>query len=231
MQHPELPPQRQDSAVIRWQEIRTAVNRAAEDSGRNAENVTLIAVSKTYPMAAIVPVIAAGQRVFGENYVQEALEKWSGQRQTMPELELHMIGPLQSNKARDAVSLFDVIHTLDRPSLAAALASAFSKSERRPKLLVQVNTGEEPQKAGIAPSDLAAFLGLCRETHGLSIAGLTCIPPADEPPSPHFAFLRDLAKHHGLPLLSMGMSADYEQAIMLGATHVRIGSAIFGARG
>lgn len=230
MHHPEKSSATPGTAVIRWKEIRSAVNRAVRDSGRQTGDVTMIAVSKTYPMVAIEPVMTAGQRVFGENYVQEAVEKWSGLRQTMPQLELHMTGPLQSNKARDAVDLFDVIHTLDRPSLAAALAKAFSTTERRPKLLVQVNTGEEPQKAGIAPGGLAEFLTLCRDGHGLSIAGLTCIPPADEPPSPHFAFLRDLARQHDLTLLSMGMSADYEQAIMLGATHVRVGSAIFGER-
>jgi PLP dependent protein len=218
------------SAVHRWSNILHAVHRAADDSGRPQGDVTLIAVSKTYPMTAIQPVLDAGQRVFGENYVQEAVEKWAGARQSTPDLELHMIGPLQSNKSDDAVRLFDVIHTLDRPSLAAGIAKAFGKSDRRPRLLVQVNTGNEPQKAGIAPDKLGEFLALCHETHGLKIAGLTCIPPVDEPPSPHFAFLHRLAATYSLPLLSMGMSADFEQAIMLGATHVRVGSAIFGAR-
>lgn len=211
--------------------IRAGITRAERDSGRPAGSVTLIAVSKTYPGHAIEPVLAAGQRVFGENYVQEAAGKWPALREAWPGIELHMIGPLQSNKAREAVALFDAIHSLDRPSLAAALSKEIARAGRSPRLFVQVNTGEEPQKGGVVPAGLAAFLAACRDEYGLTIEGLMCIPPADEPPSAHFAFLAKLAAEHGLTGLSMGMSADYEQAIMLGATHVRVGSAIFGARG
>lgn len=211
--------------------IRAGIARAERDSGRRLGSVTLIAVSKTYPGHAILPVLEAGQRVFGENYVQEAAGKWPVLREAWPGIELHMIGPLQSNKAREAVALFDAIHSLDRPSLAAALSKEIARAGRSPRLFVQVNTGEEPQKGGVLPAGLAGFLAACRDEHGLTIEGLMCIPPADEPPSAHFAFLAKLAAEHGLTGLSMGMSADHEQAIMLGATHVRIGSAIFGARG
>jgi pyridoxal phosphate enzyme (YggS family) len=175
-------------------------------------------------------VLAAGQRVFGENYVQEAKGKWPALRERYPDAELHLIGPLQSNKAREAVALFDAIHTLDRPSLAEALAKEIARAGRTPRLLVQVNTGEEPQKGGVAPGEVDGFLQACRERYGLTIAGLMCIPPAEDPPSPHFALLATLAKRHGLGQLSMGMSADFEAAIQLGATHVRVGSAIFGSR-
>jgi PLP dependent protein len=176
-------------------------------------------------------VLAAGHRVFGENYVQEAKAKWGPLRQRYPGVELHLIGPLQSNKAKDAVRLFDAIHTLDRDSLAAALAKEIGKAGRAPRLLVQVNTGEEPQKGGVMPGNADAFIADCRDKHGLAIEGLMCIPPADEPPSPHFGLLAKIAKRNGLKLLSMGMSADFEAAIQLGATHVRVGSAIFGTRG
>jgi pyridoxal phosphate enzyme (YggS family) len=224
-----------DSAQIlaRWQDIRMQVARAARDSRRS--DVTLIAVSKTVAAARIAPVLKAGQTAFGENYVQEAAAKWPELRALGHATELHLIGPLQSNKARQAVGLFDVIHTLDRGSLARELAREIPRERdltgRTPRLLVQVNTGEEPQKGGVAPSDLPAFLDLCRETHRLAIDGLMCIPPVEDPPSPHFALLATLARTHALPMLSMGMSSDFEQAIMLGATHVRVGSAIFGARG
>lgn len=211
--------------------VRAGIARAAREVGRDPSDVTLVAVSKTIPADGIQPALAAGQRVFGENYVQEAVAKWTPLRAAHPDLEVHMIGPLQSNKAREAVALFDVIQTLDRPSLAAALAREVARAGRQPRLFVQVNTGEEPQKGGVLPADLGAFLTLCRDTHGLAIEGLMCIPPVDQPPSAHFAFLRQLAREHGLSGLSMGMSGDYEPAIMLGATHVRVGSAIFGARG
>jgi pyridoxal phosphate enzyme (YggS family) len=190
-----------------------------------------MAVSKTFPPEAIEPVLAAGQRVFGENYVQEAKGKWPALRERYPGVELHLIGPLQSNKAKDAVALFDAIHSLDRASLAEALAKEIQKQGRRPRLLVQVNTGEEPQKSGVLPREADAFLEACRDRWGLAVEGLMAIPPAEDPPSPHFALLAAIAKRHGMPLLSMGMSADFEAAIQLGATHVRVGSAIFGERG
>ncbi len=210
--------------------VRADVARAARDTGRLPEDVALIAVSKTVPSQGLAPALAAGQRRFGENYVQEAKAKWPALRERFPDLELHMIGPLQSNKAREAVALFDVIHTLDRLSLAGALAKECERAGRRPRLIVQVNTGEEPQKGGLAPALVPAFLAACRDAHGLTIEGLMCIPPADEPPSAHFALLAKLAERHGLATLSMGMSADYPEAIQLGATHVRVGTAIFGGR-
>ncbi|RDI62230.1 YggS family pyridoxal phosphate-dependent enzyme [Microvirga subterranea] len=211
-------------------EVRAAIRRAASDYDRDPASVTLVAVSKTFPAEDIEPVLAAGQRVFGENYVQEAKTKWPGLRERYADVELHLIGPLQSNKAKEAVALFDAIHTLDRPSLAEALAKEIGKSGRKPRLLVQVNTGEEPQKGGVAPGDIDAFLEACRTTYGLEIEGLMCIPPAEDPPSPHFALLNQIAKRQGLKTLSMGMSADFDEAIQLGATHVRVGSAIFGTR-
>jgi pyridoxal phosphate enzyme (YggS family) len=219
------------ASVSRLAAVRAAVARAARDFGRDPASITLIAVSKTFPAEAVEPVLGAGQRIFGENYVQEAKAKWGPLRERYPEVELHLIGPLQSNKARDAVRLFDAIHTLDRPSLAEALAKEMHKGERRPRLLVQVNTGEEPQKGGVTPAGADAFIAACRERWGLAVEGLMCIPPADEPPSPHFALLAKIAARNGLQTLSMGMSADFEAAIQLGATHVRIGSAIFGERG
>jgi PLP dependent protein len=221
-----------DSAdsVARLQAVREAIARAARDFGRDPAAITLVAVSKTFPAEAVEPVLAAGQRVFGENYVQEAKAKWEPLRERYPDVELHLIGPLQSNKTRDAVRLFDAIHTLDRPSLAEALAKEIAKTERRPRLLVQVNTGEEPQKGGVMPAEADAFVAACRERWGLPLDGLMCIPPADEPPSPHFALLNKIAARNRLKTLSMGMSADFEAAIQLGATHVRVGSAIFGER-
>ena len=218
-------------SVARLQAVRADIVRAARDFGRDPAGITLVAVSKTFPAEAIEPVLGAGQRVFGENYVQEAKAKWGPLRHRYPGVELHLIGPLQSNKAGDAVRLFDAIHTLDRDSLAAALAKEIGKAGRAPRLLVQVNTGEEPQKGGVMPGDADAFIAGCRDKHGLAIEGLMCIPPADEPPSPHFGLLAKIAKRNGLKLLSMGMSADFEAAIQLGATHVRVGSAIFGTRG
>ena len=217
-------------APSRLAAIRLAVARAEADAGRPAGAVTLVAVSKTFEAAEIEPVLDAGQRVFGENRVQEAQGKWPALRERWPDIELHLIGPLQSNKAREAVALFDVIHTVDRPSIAEALAKEIARQGRKPRLLVQVNTGEEEQKAGVAPQDADAFLAACRTSHGLTIAGLMCIPPAEQSPGPHFALLAKIARRNGLPLLSMGMSADFETAIEVGATHVRVGSAIFGAR-
>lgn len=211
-------------------EVRMAIRRAASDYGRDPASITLVAVSKTFPAEAIEPVLAAGQRVFGENYVQEAKAKWPPLCERYPDVELHMIGPLQSNKAKEAVQLFDVIHTLDRPSLAKELAKEIAKQGKKPRLLVQVNTGEEPQKGGVAPTEADAFIAACRTEYGLEIEGLMCIPPAEDPPSPHFALLSTIARRNGLKTLSMGMSADFDAAIQLGATHVRVGSAIFGVR-
>jgi hypothetical protein len=210
--------------------VRERIARAARDSGRDPAGVTLVAISKVFPAEAIAPVLEAGQRVFGENYVQEAKGKWPALRERFSDVELHLVGPLQSNKARDAVRLFDVIHSLDRASLAEALAKEIAKAGRAPRLLVQVNTGEEPQKGGVMPAEADALLTLCRERYGLAIEGLMAIPPEEDPPSPHFALLNQIAARHGLRTLSMGMSADFEAAIQLGATHVRVGSAIFGAR-
>lgn len=217
--------------VTRWTQIRSAIARAARDVERDPDSVALIAVSKTMPVEAILPVLEAGQRVFGENYVQEAKAKWPALKARFPDAQVHMIGPLQSNKAREAVELFDAIHSLDRESLAKELAREIARSGRAPTLYVQVNTGDEPQKGGVSPTEIDGFLESCRVHHGLVIEGLMCIPPAEDPPSPHFALLAKIAARHGLRGLSMGMSADYEAAIQLGATHVRVGSAIFGARG
>ena len=217
--------------VTRLAATRDAIARATRDFEREPGSVTLIAVSKTMPAEAILPALEAGQRVFGENYVQEAKAKWPALKERFPDTELHMIGPLQSNKAREAVELFDAIHSLDRDSLAKELAREIARAGKAPRLFVQVNTGDEPQKGGVSPAKIDDFLEACRVHHGLVIEGLMCIPPADEPPSPHFALLAKIAARHGLPGLSMGMSADYEAAIQLGATHVRVGSAIFGARG
>lgn len=220
-----------DEVSRRIEKVRQACARAARESGRTPDAVELICVSKTFGADAIGSALAAGQRVFGENRVQEAHAKWPELKAAHPDVELHLIGALQSNKTREAVALFDVIQTLDRPSLAASLAKEIGRSGKRPRLFVQVNTGEEPQKAGVRPDAADAFITLCREGFGLDIHGLMCIPPAAEPPSPHFALLRKIAARNGIAGLSMGMSGDYEQAIMLGATHVRLGSAIFGDRG
>jgi PLP dependent protein len=218
------------SAVDNLRKVQSQIARRVADVGRPVVSVQLIAVSKTFPAEVILPVLEAGQRLFGENYVQEAKAKWPGLKERFPDARVHMIGPLQSNKAGEAVRLFDCIQSLDRESLAKELAKEIAKAGRTPDLLVQVNTGSEPQKGGILPTDTEAFVTRCREVHGLAISGLMCIPPADQPPSPHFGLLAKLAKGLGLPLLSMGMSADFEAAIQLGATHVRVGSAIFGAR-
>jgi pyridoxal phosphate enzyme (YggS family) len=217
--------------VTRLAETKAAIARIARDFEREPGSVQLVAVSKTMPAEAILPALEAGHRLFGENYVQEAKAKWPGLRGRFPDVEVHMIGPLQSNKAREAVELFDAIHSLDRESLAKELSREIGRVGKAPTLFVQVNTGEEPQKGGISPREVDGFLEACRVRHGLVVTGLMCIPPADEPPSPHFALLAKIAVRHGLTGLSMGMSADYEAAIQLGATHVRVGSAIFGARG
>lgn len=219
-----------EPSVERLRGVEAQIGTAAEDAGRPVSSVSLIAVSKTMPGAAIRPLLEAGHRVFGENYVQESVAKWPELRDGYPGCELHLIGPLQSNKAQEAVALFDVIHSLDRPSLAGALAKAMDRAGRRPRLVVQVNTGEEAQKAGVLPAEVDAFLGRCRSEYGLEVEGLMCIPPFDQPPSPHFALLRDMADRNGLGVLSMGMSADFGAAIQLGATHVRVGTAIFGER-
>ncbi|MGE0847162.1 MAG: YggS family pyridoxal phosphate-dependent enzyme [Flavobacteriaceae bacterium] len=211
-------------------EVTRRLAQAAREAGRDPASVTLIAVSKTFDAEAIEPVIAVGQRVFGENRVQEAQGKWPALMERHGGIELHLIGPLQSNKAGDAVALFDAIHTVDRDKIAGALSREMARQGRRPALFVQVNTGLEPQKAGVAPDEAAAFVKRCREAHGLEIAGLMCIPPFDQPPSPHFALLAKLAREAGVDGLSMGMSGDFEEAVMLGATHVRVGSAIFGHR-
>jgi PLP dependent protein len=210
--------------------VRGEIARSIKDHGRKAGSVTLVAVSKTMPPERIRPALRAGQRIFGENRVQEGMLKWPGLRGEFPGVELHLIGPLQTNKVKEAVAHFDVIETLDREKLAAELAREIRRSGRAPKLYVQVNTGAEAQKAGILPDEADDFIRLCRDVHGLEINGLMCIPPVDQPPSPHFALLGQIARRNGIPDLSMGMSADYDAAIQLGATHVRVGSAIFGAR-
>lgn len=218
------------TAAVRLDAIKTRMAEAARNAGRAPEDVTLVAVSKTFDEAAIRPLIAAGQRVFGENRVQESAHKWPTLRAQHADIELHLIGPLQTNKVDDALALFDVIHTLDRDRLALALVRAREKGKALPRLLVQVNTGEEPQKAGLAPEEVDAFLARCRDEWQLEIEGLMCIPPADEEPALHFALLEKLARRNGLRGLSMGMSGDFEKAIAFGATHVRVGSALFGSR-
>lgn len=210
--------------------MRQTIAKAAKIARREAGDITLIAVSKTHPADRIEPLLAAGQRVFGENRVQEAQDKWPTLRAAYPDVELHLIGQLQSNKADDAVALFDVIHSLDRPSLLAALAKAMDKAQRRVPCFVQVNIGAEDQKGGVAIADLPDFLARVHAAD-IPLAGLMCIPPADIEPAPFFAFLAKLAAENGLAGLSMGMSGDYETAVMLGATHIRVGSALFGARG
>jgi pyridoxal phosphate enzyme (YggS family) len=211
-------------------EVRGQIALACRDAGRDPATVTLVAVSKTHGAEAIDPLIAAGQRVFGENRVQEAKAKWPPLMARHSDLELHLVGALQSNKAREAVALFDAIHSVDRESLAAALGKELARQERKPLLFAEVNTGEEPQKGGVLPTEADAFLTACRERYGLTISGLMCIPPLDEPPAPHFALTAKIARRNGLSLLSMGMSSDFAAAIALGATHVRVGTAIFGAR-
>jgi len=210
--------------------VEREIARACADARRDRASVELIAVSKTFDAAAISPVISAGQRVFGENRVQEAKAKWPELAAAAPGLQLHLIGPLQSNKAREAVALFDAIHSVDRPSICEALSKEIKSQARNPLLFVQINTGEEPQKAGVVPSEADDFLAACNERYGLTISGLMCIPPVDEAPAPHFALTAKIAKRNGLKLLSMGMSADFAVAIQFGATHIRVGSAIFGTR-
>ncbi|MCP3056770.1 YggS family pyridoxal phosphate-dependent enzyme [Aurantimonas marianensis] len=214
----------------RYRAVCERIATATKDAGRPDDAVDRVAVSKTYDAEAILPVIAAGQRIFGENKVQEAKAKWPALRTRFPDIELRLIGPLQSNKAGEAVALFDVIESVDREKIAAAIAREGAKQGRHPRLYVQVNTGEEPQKAGIAPGEAAAFVARCRTEHGLEIEGLMCIPPADENPGPHFALLAKIAGEAGVAKLSMGMSGDFEAAIAFGATSVRVGSAIFGER-
>ena len=218
------------SSPNRLAAVEAEIARACVDARRERASVSLIAVSKTYDADAIVPVIAAGQLQFGENRVQEAKGKWPQLVAAHPDLTLHLIGPLQSNKAKEAVALFDAIHSVDRASICEALAKEIAKQQRQPLLFVQLNTGEEPQKAGIAPSDADDFIKRCEAEYGLRIAGLMCIPPVEDAPAPHFALTAKIAARNGLKLLSMGMSADFAIAIQFGATHVRIGSAIFGAR-
>ena len=210
--------------------VQARIAAAAGEAGRPASDVTLVAVSKQQPWEAIAPVLAAGQRVFGENRVHEAQGRWLRDDRDRARLYLHLIGPLQTNKAEDAVALFDVIETVDREKLARALADAAQKTGRSPRLLVQVNTGEEPQKGGVVPADADGLIAAVRALD-LPLEGLMCIPPADEPPGPHFALLRQIATRNGLTTLSMGMSGDFETSIRLGSTHVRVGSAIFGERG
>jgi len=219
-----------EEAVGRLAETHARIAAAAEEAGRSADDVRLIAVSKTFAAGEILPVIEAGQRLFGENRVQEAKGKWPALREAFPDLRLHLIGPLQSNKAKEAVELFDAIHSIDRPKIARAIADEMRTQDKTLKLFVQVNTGEEPQKAGVAPAELPALLRLCRDELQLDVTGLMCIPPVDEEPAIHFAFLAKLAAENGLAGLSMGMSDDYETAVAFGATHVRVGSAIFGSR-
>ncbi len=219
------------TAATRLADIRHRIARAERTAGRPEGSTTLVAVSKTFPVEEIRPVIEAGQRVFGENRVQEAAAKWPLLRAETDGIELHLIGPLQSNKAAEAVALFDVIHTVDRDKIAAAIAAEAARQGRRPRLFVQVNTGLEPQKAGIDPREAVAFVERCRSVHCLEIEGLMCIPPAEDAPAPHFALLAKLARAASVEGLSMGMSSDFEIAVGQGATHVRVGSALFGHRG
>jgi PLP dependent protein len=210
--------------------VRAEIGRACREAARDSASVSLVAVSKTFGANAIEPVIRSGQRIFGENRVQEAKAKWPALRAKYSDIELHLVGPLQSNKAKEAVALFDAIHSVDRPSVATALAKEIERQGRRPLLFVEVNTGAEPQKAGVLPEETDAFLESCRDSHGLEIAGLMCIPPLHEAPAPHFALTAKIARRNGLEFLSMGMTADFAVAIAFGATHVRVGTAIFGER-
>jgi len=218
------------SVIDRWSAVKAAIARSAKDCGRDPASVRLVCVTKTFSDVEIAPLLEAGERVFGENRVQEARSKWPQLRARFPDVELHLIGPLQSNKVKEAIETFDVIESVDREKIAQAIAAEMARQNKRPRLLVQVNTGEEAQKAGVAPKDADAFIATCREGYGLAIEGVMCVPPAGEQASPHFALLADIAARNGLCTLSMGMSSDYEQAIQLGATHVRVGSAIMGAR-
>ncbi len=219
-----------DDVAANLASVKARMAAAARAAGRAPDDVTLVAVSKTHPAARIRPALEAGHRVFGENRVQEAVAKYPALKAEYPDLRLHLIGPLQTNKTKEAVALFDAIESVDRPKLAAALAEQMVKSGRRPACYIQVNTGAEPQKAGVLPAETDAFIQECRSVHGLPIKGLMCIPPVDEAASIHFALLREIARRNGLSELSMGMSGDFEEAIKFGATLVRVGSAIFGAR-
>jgi PLP dependent protein len=211
--------------------VRQKIAAAADAAGRSPASVELVAVSKTHSAEAVSEALLAGHRIFGENRVQEAQGKYPELRVRFPDLTLHLIGPLQTNKVRDALAMFDVIESVDRPRLAEALAKEMEHSGRRPPCLIEVNTGEEPQKAGIMPAEADRFIAECRDRLGLPIIGLMCVPPLDDEPALHFALLREIARRNGLTTLSMGMSADFEKAIRFGATHVRVGTAIFGARG
>jgi PLP dependent protein len=215
----------------RLAEVRQHIAAAARAAGRDPASVTLVAVSKTHGADRVGELLEVGHRVFGENRVQEAEEKFPALKAAYPDIELHLIGPLQTNKARDAVALFDVVQSVDRERLAATLAKEMARAGRRPDCYIQVNTGEEPQKAGVLPGDVDAFVAACRDAHKLPVVGLMCIPPLDEEPALHFALLAKMAARNGLAKISMGMSADYETAIRLGATHVRVGTALFGERG
>jgi hypothetical protein len=226
----EIAPPVADTAAQRLAAVRREIDMTCREARRDPAAVTLVAVSKTFPAEAIVPIIDAGQRVFGENRVQEAKAKWPALRERHPGIALHLIGPLQSNKAKEAVALFDAIHSVDRPRLCEALAIEIAKQNRHPLLFVEINIGGEAQKAGVLPEAADDFIRGCRETYQLAIAGLMCIPPLEEPPAPHFALTAKIARRNGVELLSMGMSADFPQAIAFGATHVRVGTAIFGAR-
>ncbi len=217
-------------ATASWREVKARIAKAAVAAARGEGDVTLVAVSKQQPWEAVEPVLAAGQRVFGENRVQEAVARWSAIKAVTPDLELRLIGPLQTNKTREAVAFFEVIETLDREKLAKVLADEIQRAGKSPRLYVEVNTGEEPQKAGVLPAEADAFIAALRKTYGLTLEGLMCIPPAGEPAFPHFALLKKIAERNGLAKLSMGMSADFESAIRFGATSVRVGSAVFGSR-
>jgi pyridoxal phosphate enzyme (YggS family) len=224
------PPSPTPDPLAAWQAVRRRIDKVARLAGRDAASVALTAVTKQQPWAKVDPILEAGQRVFGENRVQEAMERWADARTRVPDLELRLIGPLQSNKAAEAVAFFDVIETLDREKLARVLAEEIGRQGRSPRLYVQINTGEEPQKAGVAPGEADAFIVRVRDDWGLKLEGLMCIPPADEEPAMHFALLARIAERNGLDRLSMGMSEDFETAIRFGATSVRVGSALFGAR-
>jgi pyridoxal phosphate enzyme (YggS family) len=222
-----------EAAVLvesRLTRVRQEIESACVEAGRALDSVSLVAISKTFAADAILPVLHEGQRVFGENRVQEARAKWPPLRERFPDVELHLVGPLQSNKAKEAVQLFDAIHAVDRASLCEALAKEIQRQGRAPVLFVEVNTGAEPQKSGVVPERADDFLKACRDAYGLPIAGLMCIPPVNEAPAPHFALTAKIAARNGLRLLSMGMTADFPMAIRFGATHVRVGTAIFGAR-
>ena len=229
-ERPDISSDLLDTISANLASVRSTIATAAKDAGRQASDVTLIAVSKVQPQERVEAALLAGQRVFGENRVQEAEGRWPPFKEQFQDVILHLIGPLQTNKARAAVQLFDVIHTVDRPRLAATLSRLFDETGRRLPCYIEINTGSEPQKAGVLPEDADAFIKACRDEYQLPVLGLMCIPPANDVPAPHFAFLADIAKRNGLTRLSMGMSADYAAAVQLGATEVRVGSSIFGDR-